>query len=170
DRIDTIAPLPPFERVAAYLPKDRKDSNTGGHRPEGAPVEDMELRPFAELACVLGRGRLEALRPKPAPGQPEAIQPLRQRLRLKPRRAKVLERLRRAAPFGEVRPLDQAGPGVDERRVRRRHVGRRRDPGTAQVMPVLLPPPPLRERDVRLVTHAEAAMEQNRELGHGAAA
>src|SRR5438874_980269 len=41
---------------------------------------------------------------------------------VEPRRAEDLEGARRAAPFGEVRPFEEAAARVDERRLVRRHV------------------------------------------------
>ena len=61
------------------------------------------------------------------PGRPVCASPSASALPDDPRRAGDLERARRAAPVGEVRAFEQAAAGVDERRVVRRHVGRRHD-------------------------------------------
>ena len=71
--------------------------------------------------------------------------------RVGPRRAHQLERRGRAPALARVRGLQQAGPHVRERGGGRRHVGRRRDPRQARVLPRHLPAPSFEPRHAHVV-------------------
>jgi hypothetical protein len=83
---------------------------------------------------------------------------------VEPGRAHELEGPGRPAPLGEVRPLEQAHAGVDERRLRRRHVGRGEHPRQARRAEALPASPPAAGDDLELEVHAPLLAEEEREL------
>ena len=90
-------------------------------RPEGGrgPVRCICAPPQVWPACLSNVGR--NLRRKELDArQCERVERVGERDRLEPGRSEDLERPRRPAALGKVRPLEKAHPGVDEGRVRRR--------------------------------------------------
>ena len=63
-----------------------------------------------------------------------------------------------AAPLGQVRPLQQALPRVDEGRRDGRHVGGRQHPRQAGGVEVHAPPPPLARDDVQLAAEVRRTL------------
>jgi hypothetical protein len=77
---------------------------------------------------------------EPYAGETAGVEPLSPAM-VNVRGADQLERPGRAATLREVGALEQAGAGVDQRCVRRRHVGARHDPRQAGVaVPDVRPP------------------------------
>ncbi len=81
-------------------------------------------------------------------------------------RAEQFERSGRPAPLRQVRALEEAGPRVHQRRLRRRHVRARRHPGQARGV-VEVGPPPARHpyRLQRYRSGQELPVEQPGQLG-----
>ena len=88
----------------------------------------MQMHAAAERSGVLGgRGR-EVRRRHGQSRQRESVKLPAELLGVDERRAEQRERVRRAAPFGEVRPLQETGAGVQQRRFIPRHRKARHDP------------------------------------------
>ena len=106
------------------------------------------------------------------PGSASAFERVGERDRVEPGRAEDLERPRRPAALREVRALEQAHARVDERRVGRRHVGRRRaptagpSPRTASRAPS--PPPGRRRGRDRAAARRRRAARARRPSSRGA--
>ena len=87
-------------------------SRTGRNAPRSVT---WACTPPQSLSRVLLERRPEDVRAEDDARQPERVRRVGRLVRVEPRRADELERPRRAAPFGEVRPLDEAAAGIDER-------------------------------------------------------
>ena len=101
---------------------------------------------MAAHAGVLVPRRHEAGRPEATPGRRSRRQRPGQPVAVEPGRAEQVEGAGRAPPLREVGPLQQTHAGVDERGLRRRHVGE----GMTQGSPVVAevhPAPPAPARD-----------------------
>ena len=90
-------------------------------RAERGAVGDVELHAAARAARELVERRPERQRPEAHARQRQLLaRQLRERrdpvVAVEERRADDLERPRRAAPLGQVGPLDQTLPGIDQRR------------------------------------------------------
>ncbi|CAB46791.1 hypothetical protein [Streptomyces coelicolor A3(2)] len=155
---------PPGEAVPG-LPGGHQEGDSGAHRVERGPVVHVELHTADGLPLELGEGGREVRLPEAHSrqadvvrgGGPASVDALG---------AQQFERAGGAAPFGEVRALEQAGPRVHQRALRRGHVRARRHPGQP-VGVVELRPLPARHRH-RLQRHRrrqELAVEEQRQLG-----
>ncbi len=120
---------PPTEAGRVEIPQELHETQARLVRAERSLVRDVQLDAAAVLARELVERGAEDVRPEDDARQAQRVRAIRGGLRVEPRRADDLERVRRAARLGEVRPFQEAHPRVDERRLARRHVRRRQDPG-----------------------------------------
>src|SRR5262249_36048263 len=130
-------------------------------------IGDVELDAAADLAGVLLERRLKIVRTEPHAGEIEAIELLRQLERIEPRRAEELERMRGAAPFAEIRSLDEAHAGIDRGGEDGGHVRRGDDPRQAGVAPPHRAAPAAHRDDAQTAIELEDFVEVARQLAGG---
>ena len=115
------------------------DRDAGLDRPERSTIGDVDLAAAARRPACLWKRRLEQRRPEVHARQARAFSRGTNRSGIDPRRADELERLGRAASFGNVRAFEQHGARIHDRALERRDVRRRQHPRQAGLVEVLRP-------------------------------
>src|SRR5690349_9849146 len=140
----------PAELRRILRPRMDDGRDAQAHRVHAARVAQVDLDALAALAAVLVPGGSERARPEEDPVQALGGEVAREPLPVEPGRTEHLEGPGGAPALAEVRAFEQAHPRIDERRLRRGHVGRWRHPGQARVVEVHVAAPALQGNDVQV--------------------